>query len=107
MELRLNEVITPRELPQFVSFPYSLFRKSAYRVPLLRSDEFLSLRKDKSPAINFCNAILIQEMKKVFIKTESRKLRQTGNWRVTLRFGHNGNFINLDRIKEEDVIKKN
>jgi hypothetical protein len=56
MELQLKEVRTPRELRQFVSFPYSLYRKNAYWIPPLRSDEFLSLRKDKNPAFDFCDA---------------------------------------------------
>jgi GNAT superfamily N-acetyltransferase len=56
MELQLKEVRTPRELRQFVSFPYLLYRKNAYWVPPLRSDEFLSLRKDKNPAFDFCDA---------------------------------------------------
>ena len=56
MELRLKEVRTAQELRQFVLFPYSLYRKNAYWVPPLRSDEFLSLRKDKNPAFDFCEA---------------------------------------------------
>jgi hypothetical protein len=56
MELQLKEVRTSRELKQFISFPYSLYRKNAYWVPPLRSDEFLSLRKDENPAFDFCDA---------------------------------------------------
>lgn len=56
MELQLKEVCTPHELRQFVLFPYTLYRKNAYWVPPLRSDEFLSLRKDKNPAFDFCDA---------------------------------------------------
>jgi len=54
--VELKEVPTPRDLRQFVSFPYSLYRKNAYWVPPLRSDEFLSLRKNKNPAFDFCDA---------------------------------------------------
>jgi hypothetical protein len=56
MELQIKEVRTPHELRQFVSFPYKLYKKNAYWVPPLRSDEFLSLRKDKNPAFDFCDA---------------------------------------------------
>jgi GNAT superfamily N-acetyltransferase len=56
MELQLKDIRTARELRQFVLFPYSLYRKNAYWVPPLRSDEFLSLRKDKNPAFDFCDA---------------------------------------------------
>jgi hypothetical protein len=56
MELQLKEVRTSRELRQFVSFPYSLYRKNAYWVPPLRFDELFSLRKDKNPAFDFCDS---------------------------------------------------
>jgi hypothetical protein len=56
MELQLKEVRSSHELRQFVSFPYSVYRKNAYWVPPLRSDEFLSLKKDKNPAFDFCDA---------------------------------------------------
>ena len=56
MELQLEEVQTPRDLRQFVSFPYSLYRKNAYWVPPLRADESLSLKPDKNPAFEFCDA---------------------------------------------------
>ena len=56
MELQLKEVQTPHELRQFVSFPYALYRKNAYWVPPLRADEFLSLKPDKNPAFEFCDA---------------------------------------------------
>jgi GNAT superfamily N-acetyltransferase len=56
MEVQLKEVTTLRGLKQFVSFQYVLYRDNAYWVPPLRSDEFLSLRKDKNPAFDFCEA---------------------------------------------------
>jgi hypothetical protein len=56
MAFLVKEVQTPRDLRQFVSFPYSLYRKNAFWVPPLRSDEFLSLKKDKNPAFEFCDA---------------------------------------------------
>ena len=56
MAIQLREVKTPGELKQFVSFQYSLYRDNTYWVPPLRSDEFKSLRKDKNPAFDFCEA---------------------------------------------------
>ena len=56
MEVILKEVTTPRELKQFVAFQYRLYRNNTYWVPPLRSDEFHSLRKDKNPAFEFCEA---------------------------------------------------
>jgi hypothetical protein len=54
--LQLKEVQTQSALRQFVSFPYSLYRGNAYWVPPLRSDEFNSLKKEKNPAFEFCDA---------------------------------------------------
>jgi hypothetical protein len=56
MEIQLKEVNTPRELKQFVAFQYSLYRDNKYWVPPLRTDELHSLRKDKNPAFDFCEA---------------------------------------------------
>jgi hypothetical protein len=56
MEIQLKEVTTLHELKQFVSFQYSLYRDNKYWVPPLRADELQSLRKDKNPAFDFCEA---------------------------------------------------
>jgi hypothetical protein len=56
MAIQIKEVTTPAELKRFVSFQYSLYRGNRYWVPPLRSDELLSLRKDKNPAFDFCEA---------------------------------------------------
>jgi hypothetical protein len=56
MTILVKEVTTPGELKQFVSFQYELYRGNAFWVPPLRSDEMLSLRQDKNPAFDFCDA---------------------------------------------------
>ena len=56
MAIELREVNTLSELKQFVSFQYSLYRDNTFWVPPLRSDEMHSLRKDKNPAFDFCEA---------------------------------------------------
>jgi hypothetical protein len=56
MALELKEVTTLGELKRFVSFQYSLYHGNTYWVPPLRSDELHSLRKDKNPAFDFCDA---------------------------------------------------
>ena len=56
MAIELKEVTTSTELKQFVSFQYSLYRSNAFWVPPLRFDELNSLRKDKNPAFDFCDA---------------------------------------------------
>jgi hypothetical protein len=56
MGIEVKEVTTLRELKQFVSFQYSLYKDNRYWVPPLRADELQSLRKDKNPAFDFCEA---------------------------------------------------
>lgn len=56
MGVEIRQVQTLRELKTFVSFQYSLYRDNKYWVPPLRTDELLSLRKDKNPAFEFCDA---------------------------------------------------
>ena len=54
--LKIVEVKTIRELKRFVAFPYKLYSKNKYWVPPLRSDELNTLRRDKNPAFEFCEA---------------------------------------------------
>ena len=56
MAIQLKEVTTSGDLKQFVAFQYSLYRGNGYWVPPLRFDELSSLRKDKNPAFEFCDA---------------------------------------------------
>jgi hypothetical protein len=56
MPTDISEVTTPHELRQFVSFEYSLYRNNPYWVPPLRLDELRSLRRDRNPAFDFCEA---------------------------------------------------
>lgn len=55
-KIELKEVNTLYELKQFVLFQYKLYKGNKFWVPPLRSDELLSLRKDKNPAFDFCDA---------------------------------------------------
>jgi hypothetical protein len=54
--LKIQEVTTIHGLKRFVSFQYSLYNDNKYWVPPPCSDEVNSLRKDKNPAFDFCNA---------------------------------------------------
>ena len=56
MEIEIKEANTLRELRQFVSFQYLLYKGNKYWVPPIYSDEIKSLRKDKNPAFDFCEA---------------------------------------------------
>ena len=54
--MHIKEVTTFHELKRFVSFQYTLYRTNRYWVPPPYSDEINSLRKDKNPAFDFCDA---------------------------------------------------
>lgn len=54
--MHIQEVSTLRQLKRFVLFHYSLYRDNRYWVPPPYTDEVNSLRKDKNPAFDFCDA---------------------------------------------------
>ncbi|MGD1046118.1 MAG: hypothetical protein ABR936_12495 [Bacteroidota bacterium] len=54
--MHIQEVATVHELKRFVSFQYFLYRDNHYWVPPPYTDEVNSLRKDKNPAFDFCEA---------------------------------------------------
>ncbi len=56
MNILIKEVTTSGDLRQFISFLYELYKDNKYWVPPLISDEYKSLKKDKNPAFDFCDA---------------------------------------------------
>jgi hypothetical protein len=56
MDLILKEVISKKDLKNFVSFPYTLYAGNKFWIPPLRFDELHSLSKDINPAFDFCEA---------------------------------------------------
>jgi len=54
--LEIRQVTTRKELKKFVDFPFKLFKGNAFWVPPLKFDEINTLRKDKNPAFEFCEA---------------------------------------------------
>jgi len=56
MGIDVKEVTTLHELKRFVSFQYALYRNNTYWVPPLSADELKSLRKEKNPEFDFCDA---------------------------------------------------
>lgn len=54
--IEIREVNTYRDLKKFVNFQYKLYRGNKYWVPPLRMDEINTLREDKNPAFDFCEA---------------------------------------------------
>jgi ribosomal protein S18 acetylase RimI-like enzyme len=56
MSIELREVKNNKDLKKFVLFPYSLYKNHKYWVPPLIKGELNSLRKDKNPAFDHCEA---------------------------------------------------
>jgi GNAT superfamily N-acetyltransferase len=56
MAIRIKEVIDGKALKDFVDFPYELYNGNPYFVPPLRFDELATLRKEKNPSFDYCEA---------------------------------------------------
>lgn len=54
--IQIKEVHTKRQLSDFIRFPDSLYEGSKFRVPPFHAYEELTLRQDKNPAFEFCEA---------------------------------------------------
>jgi len=56
MSVTIQEVISKKELKQFVKFPFKLFAGCEYWIPPLIKGEMDNLRKDVNPAFDYCDA---------------------------------------------------
>jgi GNAT superfamily N-acetyltransferase len=56
MAVQIREITTVKELKSFVRFPAKLYRGNPYWVPSLFFDELNTLRWDKNPAFEHCQA---------------------------------------------------
>ena len=54
--IEIKQVTNRKELKQFVQFYYDLYRGNKYAVPYLFFDEMTTLRKDKNPSFECCEA---------------------------------------------------
>ena len=54
--IEIQTVRTKQQLQQFVQFYYDLYRDNDYAVPFLYSDEMATLRRDKNPSFECCEA---------------------------------------------------
>lgn len=55
-KIEIRQVKTKKDLDLFIDFYYDLYRNSEYAVPFMRFDEVGTLRKDKNPSFEFCDA---------------------------------------------------
>ena len=56
MDIVIKEVTDKKHLKAFINFPYRLYKGHPYYVPPLKFDEEGTLRKDKNPAFDYCEA---------------------------------------------------
>jgi GNAT superfamily N-acetyltransferase len=56
MDVQIKEVTTRKELKSFIHFPFELYRGNPNWVPTLLFDELNTLRRDKNPAFEHCEA---------------------------------------------------
>ena len=56
MSIQVKEVTDKKGLRDFIDLPYRLYRNHPYFVPALRFDEEATLRRDKNPAFDYCEA---------------------------------------------------
>jgi GNAT superfamily N-acetyltransferase len=55
-KLEICQVKTRKDLKKFVDFPFKLFKGNPFWVPPLKFDEINTLKKDKNPAFEYCEA---------------------------------------------------
>ncbi len=91
MVVQLQEVKTLRELRAFVRFPLQLYRGNPYYVPALVSDELNTLRWDRNPAFEVCDArywLALRERRVVGRVAAIHNPQYTERWgRDLMRFG--------------------
>ena len=56
MSIIIKKVETLKDLKKFIKFPFELYKDHPYWVPPLIMDELNTLRKDKNPAFEYCEA---------------------------------------------------
>ena len=54
--IEVRKVSTRRDLKKFIDFPFQLFKGDAFWCPPLKFDELNTLREDKNPAFEYCEA---------------------------------------------------
>ncbi len=99
--VEIRKVTTKSELKQFVQFYYDLYRGSEQAVPYLFFDEMATLRRDKNPSFECCEAdyfLALREGRVVGRVAAIINHRANERWQVNqVRFGW------LDFIDDQEV----
>ncbi|MEI7981100.1 MAG: hypothetical protein WCI71_05575 [Bacteroidota bacterium] len=56
MDVEIRKVVSRSDLKKFVGFPFLLYKGNKFWCPPLKFDEFNTLREDKNPAFEYCEA---------------------------------------------------
>lgn len=56
MSVSIKEVVSKKDLKNFIKFPHTLYKDTPYWVPPLHFDEMTTLGKKSNPAFDFCEA---------------------------------------------------
>ena len=105
--ITIKRVESKQQLEQFVQFFYDLYRGSDYAVPYLYSDEMATLRRDKNPSFECCEAeyfLAYQDNKVVGRVAAIINHRANARWnRMAVRFGW---FDFIDDIEVSTALLK-
>lgn len=101
--IEIRKVDDKKSLEQFIQFYYDLYRGCPYAVPFIYSDEVSTLRKDKNPAFEFCEAdyfLAFRDGKVVGRVAAIINRKANERWhRQQVRFGY------LDFYDDEEVSR--
>ena len=85
--ITLKEMITKKEMKQFVMFPFSIYKNNPYWVPPIIAEELETLNKDKNPAFENAEA-------RFFVAKKNNKI-----------VGRIATIINWYEVKEQEIKK--
>jgi ribosomal protein S18 acetylase RimI-like enzyme len=98
----IKEVSSRKELKQFVRFPFSLYGHHPCWVPPLIFDELHTLRRDKNPAFEYCDARYWLAYKEGKI---AGRIAGIINHRYIEKWGHNyARFGWVDFVDDPEVV---
>lgn len=104
MSIEIKEVLTDRDIKNFVLFPYQHYKGNPYWIPPMISDEIASLKPEKNPAFEYCKAQfwLAYEDQKI-VGRIGAIINTKYNEKVKETFGR---FTRIEFIDKEIVVRK-
>ena len=103
--IKIKEISTKKELKQFVTFPFSLYKNNPYWVPPIIKDEIESFNKNTNPVFKQAHAQFFLAYKES--KIVGRVCAIINNYEVEKQGVKKMRFGWLDMIDDLEVTKKN